>query len=148
MGVSWHDAVAYAAWRSEQEGAVVRLPTEREWEKAARGVDGRFFTWGDDFDATLCKMSTSRPGRPLPEPVGAFPFDRSVYGVRDMSGLVREWMGEAHMDGDHNRRLVRGGNWCGSARLCRLANRFGFEPWVRTTYIGLRVMRELPESEA
>ena len=56
-GISWHDAVAYCAWRSEREGTEYRLPAEAEWEKAARGVDGRWFPWGNRFDPSLCNMN-------------------------------------------------------------------------------------------
>ena len=55
MGVVWFDAVAYCEWRSARDGRRYRLPTEHEWEKAGRGVDRRFFPWGDRFDATFCK---------------------------------------------------------------------------------------------
>ena len=62
-GISWHDAVAYCDWRSAREGREYRLPTEAEWEKAARGVDGRWFPWGQPFDPSLCNMRESRRER-------------------------------------------------------------------------------------
>ena len=65
FGVNWHDAVAYCHWRSEQEGRVYRLPTEAEWEKAARGADARFFPWGNRFDATFSKTRDSREPGPM-----------------------------------------------------------------------------------
>ena len=66
-GISWHDAVAYCAWRSEREGFEVRLPTESEWEKAARGVDGRWYPWGNRFDPS--RQASGR--RAAPEQSGS-----------------------------------------------------------------------------
>jgi eukaryotic-like serine/threonine-protein kinase len=94
--VDWFDALAFCRWRSEVSGVAVRLPTELEWEKAARGTDGRFHPWGDQFDPTFCLMQGSRHFLPQVEPVGTFPTDSSPYGVRDMAGGVREWMGDVH----------------------------------------------------
>ncbi len=91
VGISWHDAVAYCAWRSKRDGREYRLPTETEWEKAARGVDGRGFPWGNRFDANLCNTGESHAGRPQPLPVDAFETDVSVYGVRGMAGNARDW---------------------------------------------------------
>ncbi|MCB9766313.1 MAG: SUMF1/EgtB/PvdO family nonheme iron enzyme [Alphaproteobacteria bacterium] len=144
IGISWHDAAAYAAWRAEVEGRPIRLPTELEWEKAARGVDGRVFPWGDRFDATLCHMAQSRPGRNLPVPVGSYPTDCSVYGVEDMAGLVREWCGDLAFDDVEALRPVRGGCFTGSERLCRPANRYGFEPHAVFSYLGFRLACDLP----
>ncbi len=73
--VSWEDAVAYTVWRSKRDGVGWLLPSEQEWEKAARGSDGRIFLWGDGFDPMLCNMRASRPGRPQPALVGAFVND-------------------------------------------------------------------------
>lgn len=143
FGISWFDACAYAAWRSAQEGRRLRLPLEIEWEKAARGADGRFFPWGNQFDPVLCKMSESRAGTPKPEPVGNFPTDCSPYGVRDMAGNIREWCGDLTFDNDPKRRVVRGGAWLGSARLCRAANRFGFTPVSNVPYIGFRLAENI-----
>jgi serine/threonine-protein kinase len=139
FGLSWHDAAAYAEWRSARDGRPLRLPTELEWEKAARGVDGRAYPWGDRFDAAACKMSLSRPGRPQPEPVGAFPTDVSVYGIRDLAGGVRQWCGESAFDGDPQRRPVRGGAWQYDARAARIAGRQGGEAWTVLTTYGLRL---------
>ncbi len=141
MGVSWDDAVAYAAWRSGRENLPWSLPTERQWAKAARGADGRLFPWGDGFDPTLCKMRDSRPGRPLPEPVGSFSTDASPYGVRDLAGGMRDWCGDEDYGGDPQRRPVRGGSWFSSARYCRTASRLGNAPWVVPASLGFRFAR-------
>jgi serine/threonine-protein kinase len=141
FAVSWDDAQAYVGWRSERDGIRCSLPTEQQWEKAARGVDARTFPWGDGFDPTLCKMRDSRPGRPQPEPVGAFPTDISIYGVRDLAGGMRDWCGDETYGGDPIRRPVRGGSWLTRARNGRSAIRYGYEPWGVGTYYGLRAAR-------
>ena len=142
--VSWEDAGAYAAWCSEKDGLRWALPTEQQWEKAARGVDGRTFPWGDGFDPTLCKMRDSRQGRPQPEPVGSFAADISPYGVRDLAGGVRDWCGDDHYGGDPKRRPLRGGAWSANARNCRAAYRHGNVPWYVFTHNGFRLARPLP----
>ncbi len=144
MAVSRDDARAYAAWRSGEDGRPCRLPLEREWEKAARGVDGRFFPWGDRFDPTLCKMRHSREGRPRPEPMGAFPTDVSVYGVRDMAGSARDWCGDDDYNGDARRVPIRGGAWASGMRPTRVTTRFGREPSHVNTFYGFRLVTPAP----
>ena len=144
FGVSWHDAQAYAAWRSEGEGAAVALPTERQWEKAARGVDGRLFPWGDGFDPTLCKMRDSRPGPRVIEAVGSFPTDTSPYGARDLAGSMRDWCGDPTYGGNPTQRPARGGSWVTYERLCRAAHRTGYPPVSVLASNGLRLARALP----
>ena len=85
FGIDVESAIAYAAWKSEKTGKKYRLPTEAEWEKAARGTDGRAYPWGDRFDASFCKMRESRTGNAKPEPSGAFEVDASPYGARESS---------------------------------------------------------------
>ena len=89
--VSWHQASAYAAFVAAQDGLPWRLPHELEWEKAARGVDGRIYTWGDHFEVNWASLSGSRDGPPSLDVIGAFPTDESPYGLRDVVGGVREW---------------------------------------------------------
>ena len=139
--VSWNDAKSYVRWRSAKDGRRYGLPTEREWEKAARGVDGRVFPWGARFDATLCKMRDSRSSRSTPEPVGSFAADCSVYGVRDVAGGVQEWCADPAFNGDPDRRVTRGGSWQSEAHGCRLAARRGVEPWRVSPDIGFRLVR-------
>lgn len=143
VAITWDDAVAYAAWRTEVTGRPHALPTDRQWEKAARGVDGRVHPWGDRFDPALCKMQDSRPGRPAMEPVGAFVTDASIYGVRDLAGATRDWCADGDFDGDATKRPVRGGAWLGSAEFCRATARAGVAPWIPHGGRGLRLARPL-----
>lgn len=92
FGVNWQDAQQYCAWRGQKEQRRVTLPTELQWEKAARGTDGRAYPWGNHFASCFCKVAHSRaPEDFSPEPVGTFSEDRSPYGVYDMMGGVSEW---------------------------------------------------------
>lgn len=86
VGVSWYDALAYCQWLSEQTGRAYRLPTEAEWEKAARGTEGRIYPWGDEGDPSRCNCDNSQT-----TPVAAYPAGRSPYGCYDMVGNVWEW---------------------------------------------------------
>ncbi len=88
VGVSWYDALAYCQWLSEQTGRAYRLPTEAEWEKAARGTDGRIYPWGNEWDAGRCNCGHSKT-----MPVTAHPTGQSPYGCCDMVGNVWEWTG-------------------------------------------------------
>jgi serine/threonine-protein kinase len=143
FGVSWEDAVAFCAWRSAQDGVVYRLPTEAEWEKAARGVDGRLFPWGDHPDAGFCACSEARPGRPTPFAVGTFAAtDCSPYGVIDMAGGVSDWC-SGWADAEESRRPVRGGCWTRPAQYTRLSTRSGQLPREVFTHVGFRLVQEL-----
>jgi serine/threonine-protein kinase len=159
--IDWFDAVAYIKWRSARDDASYRLPLEAEWEKAARGTDGRRFPWGDRFDPTFCKMLDSRPGISQPEPIGAFPTDESPYGVRDMAGGMRGWAGDVHGELDAaallaepepaagaprdsvGRRSVRGSGWHYNHPMCHAASRFLALPLYRNSLFGVRLAREL-----
>ncbi|MEK7866696.1 MAG: SUMF1/EgtB/PvdO family nonheme iron enzyme, partial [Planctomycetota bacterium] len=91
--VSRQDAEEYCLWLCESDGATYRLPTEREWEKAARGVDGRPYPWGTEMvdGRCLCRTHPACVARPSPQPSGFAPDDESPYGVRDTAGSVAEW---------------------------------------------------------
>ncbi len=134
--VSYADAQAYAGWR----GPGHRLPSAEEWEKAARGTDGRPFPWGRHIDPSFCSMRGSVPGDPLPQPVGRFERDRSPYGVRDMAGGVREWTTEVFEAGQ---RTVRGGAFSLYALFCHAAGRFGAGERATLPNIGFRLVKTL-----
>lgn len=86
VGVSWLDAQNYCAWLSELTGLPIRLPTEAEWEKAARGSDGRRYPWGNEWDPTVCNPNSENLTA-----ADAFPGGASPYGCLDMVGNAAEW---------------------------------------------------------
>jgi len=149
--VSWYDAVAYAEWRSAKDQRPYRLPTAREWEKAARGVDGRWFPWGNRFDASLCNIRESTKDGPRVAPVESFPHDESVYGVRGMAGNMRDWTETASTLGANSAsplRVVRGGAWYGGRVSARCADRFWFEPNHVYFFVGFRLAHSLSDPES
>lgn len=162
--VSWYTATAYAAWVAARTGLPWRLPGEEEREKAARGVDGRFFPWGDEPETTWACMVSSRPGPASPAPVDAYPTDESPYGIRGLAGNVRDWCVERWapsgpapegevarvvpaLAGDPGQRSIRGGSWTSAPpAMCRAAGRFAARPEERFRSVGLRLVRPAPFS--
>lgn len=136
--VSQADANAYAAWLSQRTGRVWRLPTELEWEKAARGVDGRYFPWGWKFDPA--RLNSHDAGPFDTTPVGSYGVGASPYGVLDGAGQVFEWTATA---ADPGRVIVKGGSWddqgCG---VCRPAARHGRLIGMKHILIGFRLVHE------
>jgi formylglycine-generating enzyme required for sulfatase activity len=119
--VSWGDAVTYTHWLSDLTDQVWRLPTEAEWEQAARGTDGRMFPWGNLWDDARANTLDGGVGRLAP--VGAYPAGASPYGIQDMAGNVYEWCyshlapypyqagdGREESESPFN-RITRGGCW-------------------------------------
>ncbi|MBI1879105.1 MAG: formylglycine-generating enzyme family protein [Chloroflexi bacterium] len=86
VSVSWYDARAYCEWLSQQTGRIYRLPTEAEWEKAARGTDGRLYPWGNEWNAGRCNCANTQTTA-----VAAYTAGQSPYGCYDMIGNVWEW---------------------------------------------------------
>ncbi len=106
--VSAEGAGAYCEWLGNKLRKPIRLLTEEEWERCARGADGRLYPWGNGFDWALCKGAPSRQGRPFPDPVGTFERDVSVFGVRDLAGTIRELCAGTVSEGYGP---CRGGSW-------------------------------------
>jgi len=141
-GLSWDDASAYCAWVARRGGrwSTARLPTGLEWEKAARGADGRIHPWGNQFDWSFVNGGRSRPGRPRMEAIGAYPADESPYGVRDLAGAMREWCFD--LDDLNLQRHVRGGTWGGLEPVYfRSATRGYYLPNSASANLGFRPVR-------
>lgn len=136
--VARSDALAYAAWLSRRTGHRWMLPSESQWEKAARGTDGRRYPWGDAFDATVLNSHDRGPFDTTP--VGAFAGGHSPFGLVDAAGQVFEW---TRTPSTTERTIVKGGSWddkgCG---ICRPAARHARPNRLRHILIGFRLVRE------
>lgn len=137
--VSHNDAKAYAAWLSKGTGAAWRLPTEAEWEKAARGIDGQRFPWGTDYDPSRLNSHDKGPFDTLP--VDSFPNGASPFGMLDSAGQVFEWTSTKASGA--GRYIVKGGSWddsgCG---ICRPAARHSRPEGLKHILVGFRLVRE------
>lgn len=145
FGVSFDDAQTYCRWRSAQDGVTYRLPTEIEWEVAARGADLRRFPWGNTWEPTYCKSAHARPGAAHLEPCGSFATDRGPYGVMDLAGGVSDWtVSLAATEGadEHTDRICRGGSWNHLDLHARGTSRHAMAPASVSVSVGFRLARD------
>jgi formylglycine-generating enzyme required for sulfatase activity len=151
--VSWEEAVAYAVWLSKETGQDYRLPTEAEWEYAARARTTTRYWWGDDLghNRANCVGCGSQRNSKQTVPVGS--FEANPFGLYDTAGNVWEWtcsVYRAPYDGSESqcassnegaRRVLRGGSWVNDGGLLRSAARYDSDPGDRRGAIGFRLAR-------
>jgi formylglycine-generating enzyme required for sulfatase activity len=165
VGVSWNDAVAFCGWLSGREGVQYRLPTEAEWERAARGTDGATYPWGSLEPTAEGKLlnaawgdaraSWAEDGAKYAAAVGSYEDGTSPEGVYDMAGNVWEWCMDWYATGiyadsppenpqgprEGGYRVFRGGSFANAASSARASNRSGAEPALREASLGFRCVR-------
>mgnify|MGYP001566733421 CR=1 FL=1 len=141
--VSFFDAKAYASWAGK------RLPTEEEWEKAARGSNGGIFPWGDEFNPyDMVATAEGILNSPIPPfdflhfagPVDQFNADKSPYGVYDMAGNVMEWTDSWYEKG--KTKIVKGGSWVNLCARARCAAKGGANPDTISPLLGFRCVKD------
>ena len=160
INVSWEDAQAYASWLSEQTGKRYRLPSESEWEYAARAGTETAYSWGDEIgrNRANCDGGGSQWDDEKTAPVGSFESNANAFGLYDMHGNVWEWVEDcwhnnyecAPTDGSawtsggiSNSAVVRGGSWLNAPRALRSACRYRFSPSNRDFDSGIRLVQDL-----
>jgi formylglycine-generating enzyme required for sulfatase activity len=156
INVSWQDAVAYSQWLSAQTGAHYRLPTEAEWEFAARAGSNKRFWWGNEVGENHANCFDCRGQWSGSETARVGSYAMSPFGLHDMAGNVMEWVqdcfqpgyanapldGSAVVTGDCSSRVVRGGSYSSPADLLRSASRDKRAPGVQLDNLGFRVVRQ------
>ena len=152
VGTSWYEAHAYCGWLSDATEKRYRLPTEAEWEMAARGTDGRLYPWGDEFEPWRCNTRQSGLGGTVP--VGNPPGGESPYGCAEMAGNASEWTLSKYwpypyegLDGRNAaeggaERVIRGGSWYKPELRARAAARGHNDPFFSDHDVGFRCALE------
>lgn len=144
--VSLNDARWYCRWLSTATGREFRLPSEAEWERAARGDDARVFPWGDAWETGCCNTAGHGPGATAP--VGSFARDTSPFGCVDMAGNVEEWTsskyvpypGSAIAASGQEQIVARGGSWNSDAIMARCTRRHARSAALSSPARGFRVV--------
>jgi formylglycine-generating enzyme required for sulfatase activity len=154
--VSWDDAHFYTTWLAKTTRQLWRLPSVAEWEKAARGADGRLYPWGDTFDKARC--NTDESGIKTTTPVGSYPTGESPYHAQDMAGNVWEWTSSLYQpypyrknDGRENfdstdNRVLRGSSWLNDSQYARVAYRYSRRAVSLNGVVGVRLVLAVPGS--
>jgi len=147
--VSLADALAFCTWISEKTGEKFRLPTEAEWERAAKGNDNRVYPWGNDFDPWRC--NTKESGKAGTTPILNYsPGGDSPWGISDMAGNVMEWTNSIMKPYPFEQKppkeervecVVRGGSWYYSHRLARCSSRETVLSTFTSPALGFRIVR-------
>jgi formylglycine-generating enzyme required for sulfatase activity len=156
INVGWQDAVCYAEWLSRKTGKHYRLPTEAEWEYAARAGTETSYWWGPEIgkNRANCRGCGSEWDGKQTSPVGS--FSANPFGLHETAGNVEEWMedcwhdnyegapadGTAWETGDCDRRVIRGGSWSGKPWGLRSAYRSWSNPVYRGSYLGFRLAQD------
>lgn len=156
VGINWYDVNNFLLWINKITGEEYRLPTEAEWEKAARGTDGREYPWGDEWDASKANTSESKLKRLTP--IGSYPEGVSPFGCHDMAGNAYDWCSDWFHEetykhsppenplgaAEGRRRVVRGGSWLPRGEFAaRCANRAAYEPSRAVHNVGFRIAIDL-----